>query len=182
MSLNQFEPLANLHNATIYYIKQDITGNLWVASSAGFTVLDAQTNTTKTYNSSNSNLPRRSCAIYIYRQQITNLDLYRKRHLFFGIKSSNPSSQERFADGFINNQYVHWILEDRKGNFLFCYGRKKGDIFRMLILVISEMFVQRKMLGFTGLRIIKIVQEASGNFWFIGSRGAIKAQRGINRL
>ncbi|MFA9392092.1 MAG: two-component regulator propeller domain-containing protein [Prolixibacteraceae bacterium] len=180
LSLTVFEPLATLSNATIYHMNLDSDGNLWVASSAGLSILNGETNQLRTYNTLNSNLPN-DLVRFIYFDKQQRIWICTNKGICFWDQVKKDFYPGTFPENFIQSNIVHSIMEDRKGNFLFCYNERyvmfsKAD-FSQFRQVCTE-----EDAGFSGLRILKVLQEESGAFWFIGSRGGIKANESLTHF
>lgn len=177
LSLKIFEGTATLNNSTINNMHVDSIGNLWIASSTGLSIYNAKTNYFQTYNTINSNLPD-DFVRFIYTDKNLRTWICTKKGICFWNDQKKNFYFNKFPDGFIDKKYVHYIMEDRKGNFLFCYDEREvlfsAPDFKKYRQVCTE-----EDAGFTGLRILKILQEKSGIFWFIGSRGATKVNESL---
>jgi ligand-binding sensor domain-containing protein/AraC-like DNA-binding protein len=177
LSLNVFEPLASLSSATIYHLKVDSAGNLWVASSEGLSILRAGTNQVHTYNTMNSSLPD-DLVRFVYFDRHSRIWACTPKGVRFWDDSKKEFHQGVFPNGFIHDKYVHFMMEDKKGNFLFCYNDRNA-LFADKNFTSFRPVLTEDDAGFTGLRILKILQEESGAYWFVGSRGAIKANESL---
>ncbi len=180
LSIYIFEPTSHvLQGSTINHITTDKKNNLWIASSRGIYILDAQSNILKEYNSSNSSL-RNDSIQYIYfdvknRTWICTED---------GVSIWNTNQEDitirHFSESQLSRSRVHHILEDHSGRFIFCYDVKKVMLSNSDLTDFKRICTEESA-GFTGLRILKTLQDKDGGFWFIGSRGAIRSNDSFNQ-
>jgi ligand-binding sensor domain-containing protein/AraC-like DNA-binding protein len=177
VSLKVFEPMAFLNKATIYHLTTDSNENLWVATSLGVHVLDKKTMQVTSYNTQNSHLPD-DVVRFVYFDRKGRTWICTNKGICFWDDKIQDVKVSKFPKEFINNQQVHFMMEDRKGNILFCYNTKKAFVTDPLLKNFRKICTEDDA-DFTGNWINKVLQDASGTFWFIGSRGAIKADEGL---
>ena len=96
----------------------------------------------------------------------------------FWDKHKSDFYMDNFPEIFIHKNQIHYITEDRKGNFLFCYDAR-NVMFSDPEIKNFRQVCKEEDAGFTGLRILKVLQEESGTFWFIGSRGGMRANESL---
>jgi len=180
VSLEVFEPFAFLKNAVVYHINSDAYGNLWVATSKGLHVLNASTQKISSYTLQNSNLIDNEVH-YVYFDRSGRTWVCTKTGVCFWNEKLNDFKTENFALGFIDKELIHFMMEDMKGNLLFCYRTKQAFVsdpdlhkFRQICSLEDA--------DFTGNWINKILQDKAGTFWFVGSRGTIKANETLTEF
>lgn len=179
ISLKVFEPLSFLNKATIYHLTKDIKGNLWIASSTGLYVLNKITQQVKTYNTLNSNLPD-NVVRFIYFDRRDRIWICTDKGICFWDEKRGKFTPGKFPSGFINKQKVHFMMEDQKGNILFLYDIKKAFHTDPTLKKFKNICTEKDS-DFTGIRLNKILQDRFGSFWFIGSRGTIKANEALTK-
>lgn len=176
-SLSEFAPLSTSSNATIYHMATNDDENLWIASSNGLSILDSKTNIIKTFTTTNSNIPDNLVRFFFFDSKQKIWVCTSKGLSFFDVKKQLFHSP-KFSFPFIEKEDIHHIMEDKNGNFILCYNTRK-------VMLIDSSFTSAKPLcteeeaGFTGLNILKTLQDKIGNYWFIGSRGAITANESL---
>lgn len=177
LSLDLFEISSDIQDATIFDLNIAPNQSLWIASSKGLTIIDTKTKKASNYNTVNSNLPNDNVRFVYFDSQQQTWICTDRGICFWDCNEKNFYLKE-FETDFIDKQRVHFIMEDRKGNFIFCYDE------RNVLFTDSNLKNQRRICteenaGFTGLRILKVLQDKNGTFWFVGSRGTFKANEAL---
>jgi len=180
VNLKVFEPFAFLNKATIYYQNIDSNGNLWVASSVGLHILHKDTKQVTTYNTLNSHLPD-DVVRFVYFDRQGRTWICTNKGICFWDSKKNDFVEGKFPEGFIHRQRVHFMTEDRKGNLLFCYNVRKAMFSDAKIQNFRQVCTEQDA-DFTGIGIVKVLQDKSGIFWFIGSRGTIRANEALTKF
>ncbi|MDD4991938.1 MAG: helix-turn-helix domain-containing protein [Paludibacter sp.] len=180
VSLKVFEPFAFLSKATIFHINKDNNGNLWVASSAGLHILNKVTNQVSSFTTLNSHLPDDVIRfIFFDRQGRTWIST--NKGIGYWDNKKNDFIQGNFPAEFIQKQIVHFMMQDRKGNLLFCYNTRNAMFSDSKIKHFRQVCTEEDA-DFTGIGIVKVLQDKSGVFWFIGSRGTIRANEELTKF
>lgn len=176
-SLKIFEPMEFLDKSTIYNLTIDKGGNLLVASSMGLHILDSKSKQVRTYNTLNSHLLD-DVVRFVYFDRKGRTWICTNKGICFWDSKVRDFKTGKFPKEFINDQQVHFMMEDRNGNILFCYNTNKAFVTDPSLKNFKKICTEEDA-DFTGNWISKVLQDASGTFWFIGSRGAIKADEGL---
>jgi len=180
VSLKVFEPFAFLKKATIYHLNEDSKGNLWVASSAGLHILNKATKEISSFNTLNSHLPD-DVVRYVYFDRQGRTWICTNKGIGFWDSKKNDFVPGNFPEGFIEQQRVHFMTEDRKGNLLFCYNVRNVMFSDANIKHFRQVCTEHDA-DFTGMGIVKVLQDKAGVFWFIGSRGTIRANEALTQF
>ena len=180
VTLKVFEPLAFLKKATIYHLNEDLNGNLWVASSEGLHILHKDTKQVSSFNTLNSHLPD-DVVRYVYFDRQGRTWICTNQGIGFWNSKKNDFVVGKFPEGFIHRQRVHFMMEDRKGNLLFCYNVMNAMYSDSKIQHFKQVCTEQDA-DFTGIGIVKVLQDKSGIFWFIGSRGTIRANEKLTEF
>ena len=173
VSLKVFEPFAFLKKATIYHLNDDMKGNLWVASSAGIHVLNKASKQVTSFSTLNSHLPD-DVVRYVYFDRRGRTWICTNKGICFWDTKKNGFTSGNFPKGFIQKERVHFMTEDRKGNLLFCYNVRNAMVSDSKLKHFRQVCTEQDA-DFTGMGIVKVLQDKYGIFWFIGSRGTIRA-------
>lgn len=180
VSLKVFEPFRFLNKETIYHLNKDKKDNVWVASSAGLHILNNETNQVRSFNTFNSSLPD-DVVRFVFFDSKGRTWISTDKGLCFWDSKKNDFVQGPFTKGFINAQKVHFMMEDRKGNLLFCYNQRYAMVSDSTLKKFRPVCTEADA-DFTGIGIVKVLQDKNGLFWFIGSRGTIRANEALTKF
>lgn len=180
VSLKVFEPLGFLNKATIYHINKDSEGNLWVASSVGLHILYKVTQKVSSFTTLNSKLPDDAVRfVFFDRQGRTWIST--NKGIGYWDSKKNDFAEGSFPDGFIHKKIIHFMMQDRKGNFLFCYNTRNVMFSDSNVKRFKQVCTEQDA-DFTGMGIVKVLQDKAGEFWFVGSRGTIRANEMLTKF
>lgn len=180
VTLKVFEPLAFLKKAAIFHINKDKEGNLWVASSRGLHILHKDTRRVSSFTTLNSRLPDDAVRFIFFDHQGRTW-ISTNKGIGLWDNKKNDFSQGNFPNGFIQKQIVHFMMQDRKGNLLFCYDTRNAMFSDSNIKHFRQVCTEQDA-DFTGIGIVKVLQDKDGVFWFIGSRGTIRANEALTEF
>lgn len=175
-----YKPFEFIKDISVYYMVMDKNRRLWVATEAGLYLVDTQTLKMQIFNTDNTDIPDENIR-FVYFDSKERTWICTTKGICFWDENKGQFYHKTFPDGFIDKAEIHHILEDRKGNFIFCYNERN-------VLFSNPDFTECRAVcteddaGFTGLRILKTLQKNDGTFWFIGSRGTIKADEALKNF
>lgn len=169
-----------LKKSTITSFTTDFQNNLWITASTGMYCYDSNFKEIKTFTAANSNLIN-DYINYLYidsRQRywvatIDGMQFYRP--------STNNFTQDSLPAKLLELPPVTYITEDNDNNLLFCFNKNKA-------LVCDSTFSNIRFVctpedaNYLGYTIRKVLQDSNNNYWFVGSRGAVKGDKKLQKF
>lgn len=170
--MDMLEPLEDypqLNNVRINNITNDNT-NLLIATGSGLFVLNGSDGSIVNYSKSNSDIASDN-VLYLFvdskgRKWVASLSALQ-------IFNDEKGIFEDAGNEFVDLSPVTFITEDNKDRLIVIRNKQEAYLFD------ADKEEKRRICtsedaGFLGLFLEKVLQDKNDNYWFIGSRGAVK--------
>lgn len=168
--LEHLDGYPQLDNVSINYMTDDKNGNLLIATDSGLFVLDGTDGDIVNYTITNSNIATDNVTYLFVDSKGTK---WVATSTGLQIFDEDKGRFDDAGDQFKDLNPVTYITEDNKDRLIIIRNKQEAYLFD------SDTKDRRRICtsedaGFLGLFIEKILQDKNDNYWFIGSRGAVK--------
>lgn len=169
LQLNKF---TDIDVGTVHSFTIDKQGKLWLAAQSGLYCYNKQLKPEKVYTGLNSSLVDGT----VYCLYIDSKDRYwvaTDKGLQFLDAAQGIFSNEALPAELKELPPVTSMMEDRQGNFLFCFNRNRAFICDSTFTNLRYVCTPEDA-GYLGYSIREVLQDRNNNYWLVGSRGVVR--------